>query len=63
MKIDVTISENELKQIVREHLLKKFKNVGEVKIEVGTKSECVDPYRGEYQSYGVFKQVKCNVEA
>lgn len=62
MKVDITITENELKQIIKEHLRNKFKSIGDIKIEVGTRTELVDPYRNEYQSYGEFRSVKCNVE-
>lgn len=63
MEINVTIAEEELKEIVKAHLKEKFKNVNDLKIVVGTKSECVDPYRNEYQTYGVFKGITCKVEA
>jgi len=55
----VTLTPKEVEQIVLEHLNKKFKNVGEVKLEVGQES------RGHYTNehyVTVFKGATCEVE-
>lgn len=56
MKLEVTITEDELKQIVKDYLQAKFN-------KVGTKRESIDSIRNDYVDVGVFKSIKCNVEA
>lgn len=59
MKLNVTLAPDEVEQIVKEHLSKKFKTVGKIKLEVGQE------LRGHYTSEryeAVFKGVTCEVE-
>ena len=59
MKMEVTLSKDEVIQIIEKHLQDKFMTVGKVRIEVGE----------EWQGYGpnetraiAFKGAKCEVE-
>jgi hypothetical protein len=59
MKMKVTLTPNEVEKIIKEHLEKKFKSVGEIKLEVGQEM------RGHYTSeryVAVFKGVTCEIE-
>ncbi|ARC67270.1 hypothetical protein B14_200059 (plasmid) [Bacillus licheniformis] len=60
MKMQVILSPEEVKQIVKNHLEKKFDNVGKVKLEVGR--ELRGHYTNEHYE-PVFKGAKCEVEA
>jgi len=59
MKMEVTLSETELKEIVAEYLEKKFQKVGEVKFKVGKELKghlSMEQYRV------CFKGATCEVE-
>lgn len=59
MKMQVTLSSKEVEQIIKEHLSQKFKDVGEVKLEVG--QELRGHYTSEHYAT-VFKGATCEVE-
>ncbi len=59
MKMQITLTQKEVKEILKQHLETKFKNVGNVNIEVGT----------DWVGYGmnerqvtVFEGATCEVE-
>lgn len=57
--MEITLSPGEVKEIVKEHLFKKFKTVGGIDLVVGQE------LRGHYTSEHyetVFKGAKCEVE-
>jgi hypothetical protein len=60
MKLEVTLSEKEVKEIIKEHLRKKFKCVGEVEINVGTKYNSIGQFDGWHE--GKFNNIKAQVE-
>ncbi|KJE31636.1 hypothetical protein [Bacillus licheniformis] len=60
MKMQVTLSPEEVKQIIKNNLEKKFGNVGEVTLEVNR--ELRGHYTNEHYET-VFKGAKCEVEA
>lgn len=55
----ITLTPKEVEQIVKEHLSQKFKNVGDIKLEVG--QELRGHYTNEHYE-AVFKGVSCEVE-
>lgn len=59
MKMQVTLTPKEIEQIVKEHLFKKFKTVGEVKLEVGQE---LRGYAQNEHYVTVFKGATCEVE-
>ncbi len=59
MKLQVSLSEKEVQEILEEHLANKFKKVGEVHLEVG--KQLKGHYTGEHYET-VFKQATCEVE-
>ncbi|AIW03420.1 hypothetical protein CPT_Moonbeam22 [Bacillus phage Moonbeam] len=59
MKLQVSLSEKEVQEILEEYLAKKFKKVGEVHLEVG--KQLKGHYTGEHYET-VFKQATCEVE-
>ncbi|MBO3793251.1 hypothetical protein [Bacillus subtilis] len=60
MKLKVSLSPEEVKQIIKSHLEKKFGNVGNVTLEV--KRELRGHYTNEHYET-IFKGAKCEVEA
>ena len=59
MKMQVTVTPEEVEQIVKEHLSQKFKKVGDVKLEVG--KELRGHHTNEHY-VTVFKGATCEVE-
>ncbi|MEC1479237.1 hypothetical protein [Bacillus haynesii] len=60
MKMQVVLSPEEVKHIIKNHLEKKFSNVGEVTLEVSR--ELRGHYTNEHYET-IFKGAKCEVEA
>jgi hypothetical protein len=60
VKMKVTLSPNEVEEIIKEYLQQKFTNVGEVKMEVSR--ELRGHYTNEYYET-VFKGATCEVES
>lgn len=59
MKLSVTVTPKEVEEIVKTHLLTKFKSVGDIKLEVGQE------LRGQHTNehyVTVFKGAKTEVE-
>lgn len=63
MKAEISLTEEEVKVIIRNHLRKRFIQVGEIKIDVGVtyKGTWVGS-RDETYSVGKFNAIKAEVE-
>lgn len=58
MEMNVTLSPEEVKTIIKEHLAKQFKTVGEVKLEASLEAQ---GYYSSESNVPVFKGATCKV--